>query len=298
MPRRPRIHFADALYHVILRGNNHQNIFHDDGDYLLWESLLAESLCRYDAQVHCYCWMTNHVHCIAQVGETPLGAIVRRTAAQYSRKLNQRLGRTGHLFERRHRAILVADDRYLAGLVRYIHSNPVRAGIVGDVDAYRWTSHAEYAGSRASTWLTTGTISRVFGETPAIARNAYLALMANDTTEDPLPHDDRSQGGPTGESVSVGATGQQASRNRIDQRSARSLDDIVGLYLEKSGLTEAQLTGPSRARAIASVRFEIAAAAMREGTASLASVARRLHRSESAISQALTLRRKAPRQGQ
>lgn len=56
MPRRPRIHFTNALYHVILRGNNRQDIFFCDDDYRLWESLLADAIRRYDARVHCYCW--------------------------------------------------------------------------------------------------------------------------------------------------------------------------------------------------------------------------------------------------
>jgi REP element-mobilizing transposase RayT len=297
MPRRPRTHFASALYHVILRGNNRQDVFPGDADYLLWESLLVESIHRYDARIHCYCWMSNHVHFVAQVGEAPLGAVVRYTAAQYSRKVNSRLERTGHLFERRHRAILVMNDRYLMGLVRYIHSNPVRAGIVGSVDAYRWSSHAVYAGRRVSNWLTTESVLKTFGETQAAARSAYLDFMEVDVDDWPT-YDD---GVPVVATCANGEVGMAASgldSCNIDERPAKSLDDIIGGYLEKTGLTEAQLIGPSRARSIAAVRTEIAAAAIDAGVANIASIARRLNRSESAISQALTLRRNAPHRRQ
>jgi putative transposase len=130
MARKLRIHFAGALYHVILRGNDRQDIFFQPSDRRLWKTILKASMERYQSSIHCFCWMTNHLHMVIQVDDKPLAATIRYAASQYSRKINLSQCRSGHLFERRHRAILVHEDAYLKGLVRYIHYNPVRAGIV------------------------------------------------------------------------------------------------------------------------------------------------------------------------
>jgi REP element-mobilizing transposase RayT len=291
MPRKPRIHAPGLLYHVILRGNNRQNVFFRDADYVAWESLLVEALDRYSARLHCYCWMTNHVHFVAQVGETPLGAVVRHAATRYSRNINLMQGRTGHLFERRHRAIVVTEDRYLMGLVRYIHANPVRAGLVTDVDEYRWSSHQVYAGFRRCGWLATDTVLQAFGKTQTIARRNYLAFMGAHV-EDDLSRYRQSADEPPARGTD--ARGADKTNSRHDRhRQSPALEEIVRRHLQQAGLTEAQLTGPSRCRAITRVRTDIAVAALREGSASLAGLARRLNRSESALCQAVTARKKS-----
>ena len=143
MPRAPRLHVPGGLYHVILRGNHQQAVFDLAADYHLFEDLLARALRRYDARVHAYCWMTNHVHLAAQVGDARLGRLIQSVASTYARRKQQRVPTTGHLFERRYRAILVDTDAYWLTLVRYIHRNPVEAGIVADprglsVEQSRW----------------------------------------------------------------------------------------------------------------------------------------------------------------
>ncbi|MGI9307911.1 MAG: transposase, partial [Gammaproteobacteria bacterium] len=144
MARNPRIHYPGAIYHVILRGNYRQPVFYPPTDQQLWQSILIDALERYNSSIHCFCWMTNHLHTAIQVSEEPLAAAIRYAASQYSRKINLSQGRTGHLFERRHRAILVEDENQLKGLVRYIHNNPVRAGMVEHPGEYRWNSHPLY----------------------------------------------------------------------------------------------------------------------------------------------------------
>ena len=130
MPRKPRLHVPGGAYHVILRGNNREPLFFCRRDRDEWSELLAVSLQRYGCSLHAYCWMTNHVHLLVQVTERPLGQMIQWVASQYARRLNKRKRRTGHLFERRYRALLVDVDEYLISLVKYIHMNPVAAGIV------------------------------------------------------------------------------------------------------------------------------------------------------------------------
>jgi putative transposase len=116
----------------------------------LWDAILKAAMERYQLSIHCFCWMTEHLHMGIQVDEKPFAATIRYAARQYSRRINVIQSRSGHLIERRHRAILVCEYAYLKGLVRYIHYNPGRAGMVAHADEYRWGSHAIYAGERTS----------------------------------------------------------------------------------------------------------------------------------------------------
>ncbi len=120
MTRPRRVHVPNGFYHLILRGNNRRDVFLDDRDRLRWESCVMRGLERSGTRLHAFCWMRNHVHMLAQPAETPVGEFVRLAATDYARWFNLRRQRTGHLFERRHRAIVVKDDIYLLQLVRYL----------------------------------------------------------------------------------------------------------------------------------------------------------------------------------
>ena len=121
--------------------------------------------------------MTNHVHMAIQAGAEPLARFMTYLASNYARRINLRKRRSGHLFERRYRAILVQEDSYLKELVRYIHMNPIRARMVASLTDYRWSSHHAYSGQAAPRWLTCQTVMTAFGPTLARARHAYLEFM-------------------------------------------------------------------------------------------------------------------------
>jgi REP element-mobilizing transposase RayT len=93
--------------------------------------IVAQVMEKYDARAHAFCWMTNHLHLLAQIKDVRLGKIMQLIAQRYARHRHKQLGTTGHLFERRYRAWLVDTDAYFIALLRYIHRNPVRAGMVG-----------------------------------------------------------------------------------------------------------------------------------------------------------------------
>ncbi len=293
MARQPRIHYPGALYHVTLRGNDRQTIFFLDSDRRLWESILQTALKRYQATVHGYCWMTNHMHLIIQVAEEPLASTIRFAASQYARKINLREQRTGHLFERRHGAAPVQDDSYLKGLVRYIHDNPVRAGLVDRMDQYPWSSHLAYAGHLEKNWLETRAVLGVFGATRRAARRHYLTFMLAEDDEDLSRY---RTGVHEADEVLNDTTASFGSLTAPPPRlPPLTLESIIRGHLQASDLTEALLTGPSRARYITQVRTDIAMDALEQGIANIAELARRLHRSESAISQAVSARRNALR---
>ena len=148
MPRYPRLHVPGAFAHVTLRGNHRQDIFFSAADRELFNQLVGEVIECCGARLHAYCLMTNHVHLLIQVGDVPLGRIMLRIASRYARTIQQRFYTTGHLFERRYHSILVDADECLLELLRYIHLNPVRAGMVDNIAAYPWSSHHAYVGTR------------------------------------------------------------------------------------------------------------------------------------------------------
>lgn len=142
MSRKPRIHYPGGLYHVIVRGNNRDYVFNQDyckEEYLI---RLKKYIVRYEATVYGYVVMDNHVHIMIEVSDTPLSKIMQLIQQTYTAWYNRKFKRTGHVYEQRYKSLLINKDQYLLGLIRYIHQNPVRAGM-SDIN-YKYSSHMEY----------------------------------------------------------------------------------------------------------------------------------------------------------
>lgn len=179
MARKPRIHCPGAFYHVIIRGNARQDIFFDPRDRYRFHLLLQEGTERFGHRLHAFCLMDNHVHLVVQVGEVPLSRIMQNLCFRYTRWVNWRHQRSGHLFQGRYKAVLVDGDAYLLELVRYVHLNPVRAKVVELPESYPWTSHGAYGGTQTLPWLTTQTVLSMFSRRRAQAIRAYQAFVAD-----------------------------------------------------------------------------------------------------------------------
>ena len=177
MPRRLRIHVPGGVYHVTLRGNHRQPIFFADCDRSLFNVIVARALEKFETRLHAYCWMTNHVHLVLQAGKHPIARPMHDIAAEFARAMQLKLETTGHFFERRYHAVLVDTDSYLLELLRYVHRNPVTAGIAASVDAYRWTSHHNYRGARHDEWVTTSLALDMFAQERARAIAAYRQFV-------------------------------------------------------------------------------------------------------------------------
>jgi putative transposase len=165
MSRKGRIHIPGAVYHVILRGNNRQDIFADDKDRFRFYSILDIARQRFTFNIHAFCLMTSHFHLELQVADVPLPKIMQCIAQRYVQWFNWRHHKTGHLFERRYKAILVDTDEYLKELAAYIHLNPVRSRMVKSPEKYRWSSHRAYLGKMALPWLEIDFILSMFSPT-------------------------------------------------------------------------------------------------------------------------------------
>ncbi len=177
MPRKPRLHMPGGLYHVMLRGNGGQSIFPTDADRYRLFLLLQEGTARFGYRIHAFCLMTNHLHLALQVGEIPLSRAMQNLSFRYTGWINRRERRTGHLFQGRFKALLVDADSYLLELIRYIHLNPVRVGMVENPEDYRWSSHRAYLGREVYPWLTTDWVLGQFGARQNDARRRYADFV-------------------------------------------------------------------------------------------------------------------------
>lgn len=151
--RHPKIHTSNTIHHVIMRGNNRQNIFFGRKYFEYFLKVLAEASSKYDHKVLLYCLMTNHIHLVIRVHESTLSDIIKNISYRYVRWVNSKLNRIGHLFQGRYQSKLVDSEQYLVNLCRYIHQNPVEAQMVSTVDDYRWVSHYYYLLNKCPPWM-------------------------------------------------------------------------------------------------------------------------------------------------
>lgn len=148
MARQLRVHPPGGFHHVTARGNDRMALFADDEDRFGFLKVLSEACRRHRCTLVAYCLMTNHVHLTLLDLDGNLSAALRHTKGVYAQRFNQRHGRTGHLFEGRFWNSLLETDSYLATAVRYVHLNPVEAGVVTRPDLFPWSSYVEYLGTR------------------------------------------------------------------------------------------------------------------------------------------------------
>lgn len=143
MARKPRVHYEGALYHVITRGNNKEEVFGEKNEKEEYLRIIKKYKDRYGFKLYSYCIMDNHAHLLIEVGNIHLSKIMQGIQQVYTQRYNSSKKQTGHVFEQRYKALLCDKDSYLLNLVRYIHQNPLRAYITDGVK-YEWSSHVEY----------------------------------------------------------------------------------------------------------------------------------------------------------
>lgn len=287
MPRLPRLHVPGGCYHVILRGNHREALFATFEDREVLNEIVGEALSTFDARLHAFCWMTNHLHALLQIGVQPLGKVMQRIAMRYSRYRHRQLGTTGHLFERRHRAWLVEADLYFVTLLRYIHLNPVRANIVRTPDDYPWSSHHAYLGGLAPPWLTMHFGLSLLGTTVPSACRAYRRLISQTTcTSQENLFDDAHQDDPR----VLGSDRFLASLPPplVKPRNPLTLAQLAEQVCARHEITMDQLRSRARTRALTAIRLDFARQAFDGRIASLHEIARYMERSASSLSELLT----------
>ncbi|MEG6615169.1 transposase [Peptococcaceae bacterium 1198_IL3148] len=144
MPRVARKKSKTNIYHVMIRGINQQNIFVDDEDNEKFIDTLARYQKEINYEIYAYCLMGNHIHLLIKEGNEALSNTMRRIGASYVYWYNWQYNRKGHLFQDRYKSEPVEDDSYFLTVLRYIHQNPLKAGLVNNIEAYKWSSYKEY----------------------------------------------------------------------------------------------------------------------------------------------------------
>lgn len=178
MARLPRLTVPGYPHHVILRGNNRQDIFVDGRDRERMLALLQEHAEREGVDIHAYVLMSNHLHLLLtpqQDGALP--RLMQSVGRAYVLYFNKRHGRTGTLWEGRYRSTLIETERYLLSCMVYIDLNPVRAGMVADPADHAWSSHAHYLGRRVDRLVTPHPLYWALGNTPFAREAAYAELV-------------------------------------------------------------------------------------------------------------------------
>ena len=156
MPRQARKPSGTGIHHVMMRGINHQNIFEDVEDYYQFITTLDRIRVQYDdygppcgtsCTIYAYCLMSNHFHLLIRERDESIGDTIKRIASSYVYYYNHKYQRDGHLFKERFKSEPVNDMAYFTVLLRYIHQNPLKAGIVEKVKDYEYSSWGEYQGT-------------------------------------------------------------------------------------------------------------------------------------------------------
>ena len=143
MPRIVRQYSKTDVYHIIIRGNDKQDLFYDDDDRYLFKDRMKESKEKFKYQIYSYCLMSNHVHLLIRVNKEFLSKVMQSLVMRYSIYFNKKYSRIGHVFQDRYYSKKVEEPNYFLTVCKYIHRNPEKAGIE-KTEKYYWSSYKEY----------------------------------------------------------------------------------------------------------------------------------------------------------
>jgi len=184
MSRPLRIEYPDAWYHIMSRARRGQEAFPAREDYHSFIDLLKDTAEMFNMRIAAYCLMTTNYHLLVQTPDANLSRCMRHINGVYTQRYNARNECDGTLFRGRYKSILIDADSYLLELVRYIHRNPLRAGIAGKVEDYPWTSHNGYISkAKKWEWLYKNYILDMFSTDKGIQITSYKRFVS---TEEPV----------------------------------------------------------------------------------------------------------------
>ncbi|MFZ7101228.1 MAG: REP-associated tyrosine transposase [Peptococcaceae bacterium] len=166
MPRVAREKSASGIYHIMIRGANKQEIFHDDEDKLRFLEILKKYKLAAEMEIYGWCLMSNHLHLLLKEGDEDLSVTMKRIGVSFVWYYNQKYKTTGHLFQDRFRSEKVESNEYLLSVLRYIHQNPRQAGMVKKLENWQWSSCPGYYGQNIVPvgLLNTGFVLQMFAD--------------------------------------------------------------------------------------------------------------------------------------
>lgn len=177
MARKPRIQDRGMIHHVIVRGNNSQDIFKDNNDRVRYLHLLHRYKDRFKFKVLAYCFMDNHIHLLLKQSDTKLSKFMQGLQQSYTQYFNCKYNESGHVFEQRFKSFPCSDEAYYLSLIAYIHNNPKKAGIVEKVDKYEWSSHKEIINPNVNNLCDIEELFKIIGRDRGSSIDEYLWLL-------------------------------------------------------------------------------------------------------------------------
>jgi putative transposase len=191
MPRGARLDAPGTLHHVIVRGIEKRRIVDDDQDHGMFIGRLGDLSQRLQTAVYAWSLMTNHAHILLRSGPSGLSAFMRKFLTGYAGGYNRRHRRHGHLFQNRYKSIVVEEDAYFKELVRYIHLNPLRAGMVKsmkELGNFPWCGHSVLMGRIEYDWQDTAYVLGCFGKSVRQSRQLYQRFVDQGVAMGRQPH--------------------------------------------------------------------------------------------------------------
>jgi putative transposase len=307
MPRSARIDMPGLLQHVIVRGIEKRKIFIDDRDRAFFANRLTVLL--KETGVRCYAWalIPNHFHLLLMPTHGNLASFMRRLLTSYAVHFNRQHSRTGHLFQNRYKSVVCEEEPYLLELVRYIHLNPLRAGLVDDLaglDGYPWSGHSVLMGNRQLDGQEQKEILLRFGKSATEGRSGYRQFIADGVA---AGHRDDLVGGGLKRSRAQSSEAEQ--RGNFDERilgsgafvdslqkqehlrdrilTPISLPELVSRAAVVLNLAEDAIRRPGKAKPVSEARGIITYLAIRELGFKGTEVGKELHLTSSGVSIAL-----------
>jgi putative transposase len=318
MPRHARLDTTGALHHIMVRGINKGALFQDDLDRTKFRERLETCIVETRCSVYAWVLMDNHVHLLVRSGAKGVSTLMRKLLTWYAVYYNRRHHRSGHLFENRYKSVLCQEDQYFLALVRYIHLNPVRAGMVTqprELATYPWSGHAALAGKERYTWMDTAHVLLQFAPTEQRARNAYRRFVEEGFSMGHVPEltggglirslggwsevvSMRRKGGQVktdgrilGTGDFVNAVLKEAADRHLRQLRIRNSDKTVAAIIEeecaRNGIATNELASGSRRNKVSRARAAIAFRCVRELGTPAAEIARYVGVNTSSVSRAI-----------
>lgn len=241
----------------MFRGNRRQPIFLDDDDRGFFLAKLRQLKSRFDFEIHAFVLMPNHVHLVIRRGHDPLHRFMAALLTSHARYFNRKYGLVGHVFQGRYRSLACEDETYLLRLVRYVHRNPLRAGL-SDGIAYPWSSYGAYLVSAPDLLVDHAPVLRRFGAEANVARESFREFHESEEAE----AETRDRFWPRG-GVFLGGTRFEMGARRRAARSSDplekrrpGLDEILDVTLGRTRfrVDPIEVRGPSRRRAASLAR--------------------------------------------
>lgn len=178
MPRQPRSRLGQTYWHVISRGNRRQDIFEEESDWGRFKASILDELSTEGAILIALCLMTNHFHLVTPTDIGLVSRALHRVLTSHATYMNKKYGRTGHLFGDRFKSYPCDPELGLKPLVRYVHLNPVRAGLVRTPEEWAWSSHRDYLTLGSANPSGRTLLLDRFGQDESSSLKAYQAYMA------------------------------------------------------------------------------------------------------------------------